>query len=201
MNVALCLPVYSTFKVGMTLSLIALVAQSNGRQIIYNGKPSQIRLSVAQMSHPLIAKVREGIAAQALEQGADYLLWIDADMVFPLDTLERLAKHDKAIVGANYRQRRGNLPTASRGTFPNLEWVWTTKDSKGLEAVDTIGLGVCLIKAEVFKAMPRPWFMDDPVRAEDGYFCHRAAQAGAKPHIDHDLSLQVGHISESILTF
>src|SRR5687768_10817830 len=49
---------------------------------------------------------RELLLHQALEtEGATHLMFIDTDLIFPVDGVSRLLAHNKAIVGANYNQR------------------------------------------------------------------------------------------------
>jgi hypothetical protein len=57
-----------------------------------------------------------------------------------------------------------------------------------------------LIDVEVFKQIPKPWFMldympeiDDFV-GEDWYFCSLLEKAGIPIYVDHDASKRVGHI-------
>jgi len=128
--------------------------------------------------------------------GASHILFIDSDMRFPPDTLERLLKHKKDIVGANCRQRTQDQWTATKnGKF--------VSSSKGLEEVDTLGFGVTLIDMNVFtgklRKLPEPWFampyhtQDKKLVGEDVYFCTVAKENGFKIWVDHDLSQEVKH--------
>lgn len=140
-----------------------------------------------------IGNLRQMAAQAALQTGASHVLFIDSDMRFPEDTLDRLLAHDADIVGANYVQR----------TMP--EWWVARKDQQvvssvgrsGLERVDSVGFGVMLVHAHVFHGLQRPWF-DTPYDGtthlgEDLYFCQQANAAGFYVRIDHDLSQQVRH--------
>lgn len=49
-----------------------------------------------------IHQLREHIAERALEVKADYLLFIDSDMVFPSDGITKLLLRNKEIIGADY---------------------------------------------------------------------------------------------------
>ena len=46
----------------------------------------------AFLSCSLIYKSRNDLADMAIQAGADYVLWLDSDMVFEPDTLERMLK-------------------------------------------------------------------------------------------------------------
>jgi hypothetical protein len=140
-----------------------------------------------------IADLRNKAVKAAQQAGASHLLFLDSDMRFPEDTLDRLLQHNLDIVAANYVQRTmsewcvariGGVPVQSAGRT-------------GLESVDTTGTGVMLINLSVFDDMPQPWF-DTPnetgvFTGEDVYFCQQARSGGYPVHIDHDLSQNVRH--------
>jgi hypothetical protein len=123
---------------------------------------------------------------------ASHVLFIDSDMRFPSDTLERLLKHDVDIVGANCVQRTQKQFTARK----NGEFV-SSIGKTGIEEVDTLGFGVTLIKAEVFEKMEEPWFHTpfdgNKHVGEDVYFSTMAGKNGYKIYIDHDLSQHIKH--------
>jgi hypothetical protein len=139
-----------------------------------------------------IANLRNQAVTLARAAGASHLLFIDSDMRFPEDTLDRLLKADKDIVAANYVMR----------TMPEL-WV-ARKDGanvsslgkSGLEQIDSVGCGVMLIQTWVFDflhpAFSTPWNGSDHT-GEDVYFCQHAIDAGFPVWIDHDLSKTVRH--------
>lgn len=133
-------------------------------------------------------------ARAAIDRGMTHLLFIDSDMRFPPDTAIRLRARDRAIVGANCRQRTQQEWTARRdGRFVS------STGRSGLDTVDTLGMGVTLIATEVFNRLEAPWF-DQPYDSgtgkhigEDVSFCLKARAAGFTIHIDHDLSQQIRH--------
>lgn len=63
--------------------------------------------SIAFQMGSLVYDSRNALAANALKMEADYVLWLDSDMVFPPDVLERLMKdRDKGdIITAVYYRR------------------------------------------------------------------------------------------------
>jgi hypothetical protein len=196
-KVLICLPVYDTFKKEFVLSLAGLITHSLTKM---DPRP-EIQTAVASESR--IATVREALALNALNQGADYLLWLDSDMEFPENALERLLAHDLPAVGCNAMQRRVPEPAAFNLVNGRSERVWTTKDkaaAKEVEAVSGLGLAIFLLRADVLRSLPRPWFQDGPF-GEDGHFWELAARKGIRPHIDHALSMEVGHIAETVLRF
>ncbi len=140
----------------------------------------------------ILSNLRSTLAQTSLDNGASHILFIDSDMRFPPDTLERLLIHDKPIIGANCRQRNSPKFTARK----NDDFI-SSSGKTGIEQVDSIGFGVTLIVAEVFHRMRKPWFSMpwDGTKhcGEDIYFCKRAQEMGLSVYIDHDLSQQVKH--------
>lgn len=197
-RVAICIPSRGEMEIGTAFDLAILCAhdsrfRKNGDQGIYT------------VAGTLIFDQREKLAQSALDEGADYILWIDADMRFPKNTIDRLLKHDKPIVGVNATTR--SIPV--RATAKNLEIDfekqenhWRSVSSKGktgLEQVTSIGCGVMMVKREVFEKTPRPWFWfevipGDKLLGEDVYFCVKAHDAGFHTWVDHDLSNEIGHV-------
>lgn len=147
---------------------------------------------------------RNIIARWALDWGAEALLWIDDDQTFPDDTLERLLAHEKTIVGCNIVIRSTDLFTAARWNGKDWEQVATTEAKAAavtLEPVGRMGLGVALIRREVFEAVEQPWFIEGKRRdgsfvGEDCHFFERAKTKGHVAYVDHSLSWQVGHVHE-----
>lgn len=155
------------------------------------------------VTRTLIDIAREELAMRALKGEADYLLWLDVDMVFPVDTLERLLAHDLPVVGANCRLRNDGVGASSatkRATMGARQgFMPIAPKASGLEEVDVIGLALCLMKAEMFESLPQPWFA--MVRqGEDGFFFQRLfGHKGVRPVVDHALSKQIGHVAETVL--
>jgi hypothetical protein len=149
----------------------------------------------------LIASQRMELARQALEEKADYLLWLDSDMRFPKETIGHLILRDKPIVAANYATRRMPVkPVAMMDGGGKIDRVYTGPESQGLEPVDYVGMGVMMVKREVFEKIEAPWFaipystIGNHYIGEDVFFCRKAKEAGYEVLLDHDLSQHVKHI-------
>lgn len=134
-----------------------------------------------------------------------HFLSIEDDMSFPPDALHKLARHKKAIVGANYSVNKGK---PLRFTAANTDrTVLTKEDSEGLEEVSLLPQGFTLVAREVYESIPKPWFLMgySPVSGnyvyQDYYFSEKARQAGYKLYVDHDLSKQIIHIGTRYYTW
>ena len=139
---------------------------------------------------------REFVAEGACAQAATHLLWLDTDMSVPRELAVRLAQHERPMVAANYLLRQpGHRFTARREGHQ----VKTTAASTGLEEVDGVGFGACLIRMDLIRTIPRPWFRHGSNAqagdiGEDLMFCRAWRAAGYTIHIDHDLSKEIGHV-------
>lgn len=195
MRLAICLPCRDHVNTGFAYDLARLTAYWSARHV-----PNGGALHLFTSAGTLIADQRENLVKEALQVKADWILFLDTDMRFPKDVFDRLAAHDKPIVAANYSTRGlPAKPVAFKNALCN-EYVYTVADSHGLEEVYAVGMGVMLIKAEVFLKTPMPWFQIGYASGtgnffgEDIHFCHKAARHGFKTLIDHDLSRIVKHI-------
>jgi hypothetical protein len=158
-------------------------------------------------SGSVLPKARTILVETARDWGADYILWMDADHIFPAETLLKLLSHDLDVVGCNYARRPAPnepiLPTAARTNGDDLQWVRTTpeKAKQGdVEEVEQMGLGVCLMRASVFDRLQAPLFINDwdgeQIIGEDTYLCRKLRAAGIRLFVDHALSWSVGHLAE-----
>lgn len=135
-----------------------------------------------------------------------HILWLDDDMRFPQDAIYKLLLHHVPIVGANYPHRIEPLsPVAIKQMYPPLG-LHTTPESRGLESVEVIGFGVCLMERQVFEKVPFPWFeqvYDRTLKTwvgEDSRFCIGAREAGYTVWVDHDISKEVQHMGMRSVT-
>lgn len=130
---------------------------------------------------------RNWIAAKAVNSGADYLFFVDDDMILPKEALERLLEANKDIIGGVYL-------TKYEVQAPVYELLPGTQPEKDIFQVAAIGTGAMLIKTDVFKRLPQPWFKYEwnqngsVKRSHDWIFCEDARNAGykvwAEPRLD-----------------
>jgi hypothetical protein len=152
-----------------------------------------------------ISRNRNKLVEHAKEMKATHLLQIDADSVFPSDSLKRLLVHDKDIIGATTSARAGTVgQPMCRPCDP--------EDKSDVISVSLIGMNFMLIKMEVFDKLRLPYYADPPrylvekdpdpslpeLIAEDEYFCMTARKAGFDVLCDMKLSKELGHIGSTI---
>ena len=118
---------------------------------------------------------------------AEYLFFVDDDMLFPPNALVKLLAHHEPIVGGLYFARQAPyLPIAYRHVEGN-QWIATTKYQAGLQVVDAIGTGCLLIRRDVLEKLERPYFEFSDRMGEDMYFCDKAKQLGYTVLLDGDV--------------
>ena len=155
------------------------------------------------ISNSLVYDARNKIADYAIEGGFEYLLFIDSDMVFPADGLNRLLIHNKDIVGGLYFGRRGkHEPIAFKEVIPRTHFHYPScKPIDCLEDVQEVqgmGLGFCLIKVEVLKKIRKRYkSIFEPIKGlgEDLAFEYKARKMGYKIYCDCDIELY--HVAQT----
>lgn len=188
MRIALCLPVHNETKALYTASVLALVCHTLAERPDIRIAPFMVRSSA------LVAN-RNSLVRDALKAGSDALLLTDVDHTFPKDALLRLVARNVDIVGVNYLRRDGHTKPVAEA---NGHLVMTVPQSEAMMKVDHTGLGFCLVRREVFETIGDPWFEG---QYEDAAFFTKCREAGFDVWVDHELSREVGHIAETVLTF
>ena len=186
--IGICTPTRDTVGAGFAFDLAQLMKRKNSDDVEFFLVQGTL---LSNMRNVLVRKVLDTHLCK-------YVLFIDSDMRFPVDLVDRLLAHDLPIVAANCRQRTQKGWTARKGD----DFV-SSENKTGLEEVDTVGTGVMLIKDEVFWRMGvdgGPWFFspwdtqEKKMIGEDVYFCVKAKEAGFKIMVDHDLSQDIKHV-------
>ena len=170
--------------------------------------PSRFSFIVRASCHD----ARNMLAREAIDSGADRVLWIDSDMVFNDDIMIRLGEDlDKGydMVGGIYFRRE--LPTSplvykSLGeiesktimgdTCARAE-VWTDYPRDSLFECAGYGFGAVMMKTELLKKLGDYAFTPFNHLSEDLSFCARALDAGAL--IACDSRVKVGHVGQIVI--
>ena len=133
-------------------SVVGMVGYANGKY----------KLEPLIRSHCYLHTMRENLAEEALFDGADYLLWLDADQSYPIDTPERLMKHEKFIVGGMTPRKDdgGSLAYDFSGEDVGIRRV-NLVPGNGLQKVDAMGFGGILTDVKLFSRLREPYFLPD----------------------------------------
>jgi len=156
-----------------------------------------INVKVAHVYGSLIQKARNDIA-KAME--GDWLIFIDSDMTFAPDTIDRLLKaaerKDVDIISAACFRKVPmyepcffwRIPDENTRYYRKMRW---PKDK--LFEVDATGSACTLIKRKVFETVPFPWYEYNNALSEDLNFCRKAKEYGFRVWVDP--GIKVGHLT------
>lgn len=152
----------------------------------------------------LIYDARNQLTKQAIALGADYILWLDSDMMFPSDIMERMIKHmedGKDIVTGLYFRRRSPFTPVLFKTLDETtheDYLDYPKDS--VFEVAGCGFGACMTRVEAMEDIAlnaHDFFTPFNGYGEDLAFCLRAKQNGYK--IWCDSTIKCAHIGQVIV--
>lgn len=162
---------------------------------------------VAFQMGSLIYNSRNYLATAAVKMEADYVLWLDSDMVFSSDVLQRLWQdRDKGdiITGVYYRRVEPYKPVLfSKLEIENDICDWDNYDDfpqDKLFEVAGCGFGCVLTPTSVFVDVINKFGnMFSPLAGvgEDLSFCWRARQCGY--NIVADPTIQLGHVGHYVI--
>lgn len=154
----------------------------------------------------LVYDARDTIARFAVDNGYDYILYADSDMVFDADDLKKLLAHDVGICSGLYVTRDGRNENVvykkiiTRRRFPYRQpKLIADNETSGFASVAACGFGFVLIKVSVVKCMLKYFkSLFEPFKGvgEDIAFCIRARRCGFKTYVDRDVKL--GHVGEVV---
>lgn len=198
MRFAICIPARGQMEVQTAFDLAAMVG--------YMCKTTEHDLDIYTAAGTLIFDQRNKLVHTAIDAKCDYIVFIDADMRFPKDTITRLLAHDKDIIGVNATTRSEPVkPTAKNLRIEedgSCTWLPIYSNvMTGISQADGIGCGVMMIKAEVIAKLEEPYFYfeqlpNNNILGEDIYFCVKARDAGITTWVDHELSMEIKHIGQ-----
>ena len=170
-------------------------------------KAEGTEISVASCS--LVYDARHDLALRAMNMGFDRVLWLDSDMRFDPDLMERLSADlddGHEFVSAVYFTRKtpcrpcvyGYVDTKIRTNgvmYPAAENITEIPD--GIFEIAGCGFGAVMMTTDLIRqAGPLPFFPEAGF-GEDLTFCRKARAAGAKLMCDG--RIQVDHIGTSII--
>lgn len=156
-----------------------------------------------------IDRMRNEAAKVALENDFDYLLFIDDDVLVPLDGVQKLLDSGYDVI-AGWTIIRGY-------PFENMFFKWTDEKKNALKKVtdeeiketqkteykgiitsimpcNAVGFSLCLIKVSLLRNIPKPYFVTGPFNTEDVFFCIRAQEFVQDVSIGVHLDVKTGHL-------
>lgn len=151
----------------------------------------------------LVAKARQSLVRIAIDQGFDYVFFVDSDMILHPETLERLLNDDCDIVSTMFFKRTPpyqpcfymDVDISQEPLTYSVPISWP---DRGLHECAATGLAATLIRTEVFKKVGKNMFIH-PTEGlgEDIAFCLNARAMGFTVYVD--TRLEAGHIGRVIV--
>ena len=144
---------------------------------------------------------RNRIVQNALEMNADYLFWLDADMIFPSDSLQRLFDRKVDICHAlSFRRISPHYPclfawNSDTNAYETIDYSLNKSD---MINVDAAGSACTLINIDVYKKMKTPYYYyESHFFSSDLTFSMNAKKLGYAIYVDR--TLKIGHIGEEVV--
>lgn len=168
--------------------------------MILHARDQGLEVGCWRQPGPNLLDNRNACVNKAKKYESEYIFLIDADMIFPKDTLVRLLARKVDIVGCLYfNRRRPFMPNAAY--YRNGKWEAITTWHHGLlDDLDGVAPGMLLVKMEVFDNVPKPhwefpYFADTDSYGDEGYaFCRKAKEHAYKIHLD--TTIPTGHMGK-----
>lgn len=196
MKTLIAIPCMDTVPIGFMTSLINLRKSED--------------TSYAVRQNTLIYDSRNILTAQAIQGGYDRILWLDSDMCFEPDLLERLTKDmdegREFVTGLCFKRRRPVKPTIYKSliyqTEPEIRAIAVCYEDYPKDEVFTVagsGFAAALVKVDVLK---KAWEKYGPPfnpliqMGEDLSCCYRLTQMGFRMYCDS--GIRVGHIGQEV---
>lgn len=148
---------------------------------------------------------REHLVNDAIELAqADYVMFVDADIVFPTDGMIRLLAAQKPVIGGPYNLKQDEamstikMPDGNGGFAAVKDFPFPDEPFE----VAALGTGFMLVDLAAIADLERPLFPcdfggpDNPMVGEDIAFCRKVTDAGLSVWCDP--SVQCGHIGDKV---
>ena len=159
-------------------------------------------INIQMLKSSILYISREHLVYAAIQHGADYIMFLDSDQTIEPDTIDRMVNHledgEDIVTALIFRKDYPYQPCIfkSQEELPNgqiaLEYYDVdTEDLTKPFYVESCGFGCAMIKLDVFKNIPQPWFLPRPYTGEDITFMWNVKQKGYK--VLCDPTINIGH--------
>lgn len=167
-------------------------------------------VSVEIISCSLVYQARNDLAKKAIKMGADLVLWLDSDMVFPTHLLKDMLESMKGrdiVAGVCHMRRPPFKPCIFKKlrqgitADENQAEMWLDYPREGVFEIEGCGFGCVAVRTEAIRRVIEKYheaFSPLPGYGEDLSFCLRARGCGYRIYCDPDI--QIGHKAATIVT-
>lgn len=185
-------------------------------------RPVDVQVTLRIVHAYQVSNGRNELAMYALQNGFDYLFFVDSDVVIPEFTLEKLLAANTLVINGTYPRKEPDTITKDnpyttlyrhdrRGlnaiNFSPFFMSQNELPKEGVIPVDAAGLGCTLINTDVFRIIEgNDWFHFAQEQAkinfgpyclgEDLYFYRECLRHGIQPYAEG--SVRCGHVGKFI---
>ena len=154
-----------------------------------------------------IDRMRNAAAEYALALECDFLLFIDDDILVHENTIESLVQANRDIVMADtlirgypfhsmsFKVTEVKSEDSCEDTIKleHFDDILEHVDENGIADCAAVGFSCCLIKTELLKRLPKPYFCTSANSTEDVYFCLNAKRMFPETSIAVDTKVPTFH--------
>lgn len=202
-SVFIGVPSQESWKADFGMCMVQLTAMLS--QPFHSGAAKIRSCRIWNTKGSILPRSRTTLVRQALQGDYSHILFIDSDMTFPADLLQRLLDRDKAVIACNCPVKAlPSSPTARLKGGERGEPLFSVPDDLGIRQVWRVGTGIMLVRTSIFRQLSEPWFpimwnekLQDYI-GEDWAFCEKLEQADIPIYVDLQMSKQIGHIGSFI---
>lgn len=181
MKLAICMPLYGSIPASFFINFINRI-----HELYNNGKSYEVQIFMKQ-GQP-VDYVRNELVRMALVNEADYIMFIDSDILLPQRSIDDLIEMNVDIASGLYFSKGKPFLPVARIARDNKHFYLEDFEFNRIMEIDGVGLGCTLIKTEVFKKIKPPWFKFEwtewqgqiDQKAEDLYFFDECKKVGYK---------------------
>ena len=153
------------------------------------------------ISGSLVYDARDKIAMDALANEADYIMWLDSDVVYPSNIIKKLMSHNKDMVTGLYYKRVPPYSPCIYKLEDDKLYPYLDYPEDSFFQIEAAGFGCMLTKTTAIKAVYDKFggcfFPVNGVGGEDLSFIRRAKDVGISVWCDS--SIRCGHVGQRIV--
>ena len=151
-------------------------------------------------NHPFVHESRNICVNEFLKTKADYLFFLDADVLVNPNIIELLLKNEKSVVSGPVHYKKSPYPPLAYSKTENSFTLDLQVTEKKLYSVDAVGAGCLLIQRKVLEKMDPRWFdiySNGQGVGEDLYFCQKVKDLGFEMYYDNTIA-GVKHLGAAV---
>lgn len=169
--------------------------------LLWHARHTPHEYTICYAYRTFIHMARKACVKHAIETGVDYLIFLDDDMIWPVDMWHSLTmnaeKHNLDMISGYYTTRKETpfpLIYSRQKDGQYSSYLPRVDKIGGIIPCDATGFGALCIKTDVFKRIPEPWFELPDSMTEDIFFFNKCHDLDIPCHVHS--GVPCGHCGE-----